>query len=117
MKLLADECYPRRIIQALRAAGHDVRDIATTDHRATDVEVVGIAVADDRILMTADYDFAEMTIRDRTPLPGLIILAPSRETIAERALRIVEVLTASDDQFRGRLTVVNQIRVRFRPLE
>jgi predicted nuclease of predicted toxin-antitoxin system len=116
VKLLADEC-PRQIADALRQHGHDVRDVAATDQRAPDSLVAQIAVAEDRIILTADYDFGEMAVRDRMHLPGVIIIAPGRETVAERVARVLEVIAEPDARFAGRLTIIGMSRVRFRPLD
>ena len=116
MKFLADECCPRQISDALRRHGHDVRCVADTDKRAPDLQVAEMASAENRIVLTADYDFGEMAIRDRIPLPGVIIIAPGREAIAERCARVLSVISEPNAQFEGRLTIIGTTRVRFRPL-
>jgi predicted nuclease of predicted toxin-antitoxin system len=116
VKLLADECCPRQIANALRDHGLDVRLVADTDKRAPDAQVAAMAVAENRIVLTADYDFGEMAVRDRLPLPGVIIIAPGRESIAERVARVLQVIAGSDAQFEGKLTIIGMTRVRFRPL-
>jgi predicted nuclease of predicted toxin-antitoxin system len=116
VKFLADECCPRQISDALRNQGHDVRCVGDTDRRAPDQQVAEMASAENRIILTADYDFGEMAVRDRIPLPGVIIIAPGREAIAERVARVLDVTSEPGAQFDGRLTIIGMTRVRFRPL-
>ena len=59
MKFLADESLELGVIRALRENGQDVRAVAQETPRASDREVLGRAVSDQRILITNDKDFAE----------------------------------------------------------
>jgi len=70
MRFLVDECCHRAFVVALREVGHDVRYTAETDRRATDAELTALAIAEDRLLITADYDFGELAVRRREPIPG-----------------------------------------------
>ena len=75
-----------------------------------------IAGREDHVVVTADYDFGEIAVRDRRPVPGIILLAPSAELIADRARRLVAVVSARGETLRETLTVVEDNRLRFRPL-
>jgi hypothetical protein len=68
----------------LREAGHDVRYAAETHRRATDAEVTALAIAEDRLVITADYDFGELVVRRREPIPGVVLLAPSEVVIVDK---------------------------------
>jgi len=116
VKLLADECCPARIFHALRDGGFDVTYIFETARGSSDTQVASMAIAENRIILTADYDFGEMVVRDRVPLPGVIIIAPWQEPIAERTARVVQALTTPGAEFAGRLTIIARDRVRLRPL-
>ena len=48
----------------MRAAGHDVVYVAENQASATDQEVAARATAEDRIVVTQDYDFGEMKTVD-----------------------------------------------------
>ncbi len=116
MRLLADECCHARLVVLLREAGHDVRYAAESDQRATDRALAELAATEDRIVVTADYDFGELAVRHLTPVPGIVIFAPTRanwETAGPRAVRIIGELGES---LRGSLTIIEERRVRTRPL-
>jgi uncharacterized protein with PIN domain len=116
VKLLADECCPGRLVQALRDEGFDVVYVFEAARGATDAQVADMAIAESRIVLTADYDFGEMAVREKLAMPGVIIIAPWHEPIIERIARVRQVLTTPGIEFAGRLTIIGRERVRFRPL-
>ena len=69
--ILADECLPRIVVARLRDLGFDVRYAAETDAQASDVDLLGIAHAETRIIVTEDFDFGELLIRRGLRAPGV----------------------------------------------
>jgi predicted nuclease of predicted toxin-antitoxin system len=68
MLLLADENFPKPVIEALRAQGHDVL-WARMDHAgATDGVLLDLAEAEARIVLTLDKDFWQIAVQRRSPL-------------------------------------------------
>lgn len=43
MRILADECCPRAVVEAMRAEGFDVRYAAETDARSPDTRLLSLA--------------------------------------------------------------------------
>jgi predicted nuclease of predicted toxin-antitoxin system len=66
IRCVVDECCPRAVAEQLRAAGADVRYAAETDIRASDLQLLQIAQGEDRIIITEDFDFGDLLIRDMT---------------------------------------------------
>ena len=58
MQFLADESCDFTVVLALRAAGHDVVAIAESRPGITDRDVMDIAEAEHRIVITEDRDFS-----------------------------------------------------------
>jgi predicted nuclease of predicted toxin-antitoxin system len=56
MRFLADENVPRVVIERLRVDGHDVISVAETKPSAPDDEILNVAEADGRILITRNRD-------------------------------------------------------------
>ena len=71
----------------------------------------------DFLIVTTDYDFGEIAVRDRRPVPGIVILAPSAAATAARAARLIAVVLARGETLRGTLTLVEDRRLRVRALE
>ena len=57
MRLLADECVARDIIERLRTDGHDVEWIEESAKSAKDILVLNRAVSQHVLLLTEDLDF------------------------------------------------------------
>ena len=116
MRLLADECCPAPIVAALRAAGHDVLHMLEASPGVPDTAVVALAISEDRVVISEDYDFGELAIRHRLPLPGLVLLAFGRQPNTVRIERTLQVISGFGDQLRGRLTIIEPQSHRTRPL-
>ena len=72
-RLLADENIPAKAILAFRVAGLDVVSIREHAPGITDEEVLRLAVAQGRVLVTFDRDFGELIFgQGRTPPPSVI---------------------------------------------
>lgn len=68
LRLLADENFPGDAIKTLVMAGHDIKWVRLDFPGISDPEVLAIAQAEDRILITFDKDFGELALR--AGLPG-----------------------------------------------
>jgi predicted nuclease of predicted toxin-antitoxin system len=113
---LVDESCPRAVAEALVQAGYDSRYAAETHRRATDVDLIALAQAENRILVTEDFDFGDLLIRDQFRAPGAIVLFLPRSSPQERARRLVSVLAAPGFEPASRLTIISARRVRQRAL-
>ena len=68
MRLLADENFPKPIVEALRAGGHDVQWARTDLAGASDVALLDLAESEARIVLTLDKDFWQIAVQRRSPL-------------------------------------------------
>ena len=116
MRFLVDECCPRAIVVQLRAAGHDVLYAAESDHSAEDRQLLSIALEEKRIVVTEDFDFGELLIRDRLASIGAIILYLPGMMPAQRAERLSSALADGSIKFEGAITIVEERRLRQRRL-
>ena len=103
MRLLANENIPLPSVQALRRVGHDVVSISERFPGIPDEEVVRIARAENRIVVTFDRDYGELVFRRGLPVPaGILYLrfSPSMpEEVAAYVLRLVETGIALEGRF------------------
>jgi predicted nuclease of predicted toxin-antitoxin system len=65
MRWLVDECVDAGLVELLRQSGHDVVYVADIAPRASDVEVMDVALREQRLLLTEDNDFGDLTFRQR----------------------------------------------------
>jgi predicted nuclease of predicted toxin-antitoxin system len=74
LKFLADESCDFSIVRMLRQNGFDVKAIAEESPGITDLEVIGIAKQEGRILITEDKDFGELVYAHQRPHGGVIFI-------------------------------------------
>ena len=116
VSFLADECFSGKIVRTLRDAGFDVVRSADSCPSGNDESVLALAYAQDRILLTEDYDFGELCIRLGLPAHGVVIVSVKRLPAAEQAARVVACLIELEDRLKGAFVTVEAKRVRLRPL-
>jgi predicted nuclease of predicted toxin-antitoxin system len=68
MRLLADENFPKPIVEALRADRHDVLWARADCAGWKNVVLLDLAVSEARIVLTLDKDFWQIAVQRRTPM-------------------------------------------------
>jgi predicted nuclease of predicted toxin-antitoxin system len=116
MRFFADENVSRLVIERLRADGFEVTSIGETLAGARDSDVLNVAVAEGRILITEDQDFGELVMRQQLAAPGVVLLELDRLSNAAEATRVSAVISAYADKLSDNLIVIEPRRVRVRPL-
>lgn len=90
MKFLVDRCAGRVVSEWLRQQGDDVLDTREWPHDPGDAELLQIAAAESRVLITIDTDFGTLIFLSQHPHAGIIRLpdvpAQSRISLIERIL-------------------------------
>jgi predicted nuclease of predicted toxin-antitoxin system len=119
LKFLVDNALSPAVAERLRAAGHDamhVRDYGMA--AAADVDILARAAAEDRIVISADSDFAALLALRAERCPSLILVKmtthrrPAEQ--AEMLLRNLPQLEKSLED--GCVAVIENARVRVRRL-
>ncbi|MDQ3679897.1 MAG: DUF5615 family PIN-like protein [Actinomycetota bacterium] len=115
MRVKLDENLGRRTIDVFEAAGHDVTTVVDQSLAGTtDADLFAICVAERRVLVTLDLDFANPLRFDPATSPGVAVLRvpdlPGRSHLLRAATVLCEALDRAD--VAGRLWVVDQARVR-----
>lgn len=116
MRLLANENFPADAVQALRESGYDVLWIREIAPGIGDPEVLARALEEQRVLVTFDKDFGGLAYRAKLPATCGVILfripMPSSAFVAQHEL----IALNSRDDWVGRFSVVEEQRIRMRPL-
>jgi predicted nuclease of predicted toxin-antitoxin system len=116
MRILADENFPRLIVEALRAAGHDVAWIRAEAPGSTDEQVLTRAGTDHRVLLTFDKDFGELALRrGLAGSQGIVLFRLPSGRPAEVMTRVVTAISSRED-WTGHFSVVEEKRLRMRKL-
>ncbi|MGH9662533.1 MAG: DUF5615 family PIN-like protein [Bryobacteraceae bacterium] len=74
MRFLADESCDFAVVRALRSEGHDVVAVSEFQQRSIDREVMELARADNRILLTEDKDFGWLVFAAHMKSPGVVLV-------------------------------------------
>ena len=116
MRFLVDECLSHTLVNTLRQRRHDVRFMREEARGTDDLEGLAIATADNRLLITQDRDFGLLTIRNREPSVGVIIVAVSAFgwTSSRLAIHVADTFTELGETCTSSLTTIEPGRARRR---
>ena len=93
--------------------GHDVLSALDVNQKATDQEIMALAMREDRILITEDKDFGELVFVRGLPHPCIVRFVDM--PVAEKVEAMRELIEIRSDAMRvGSLIVVTRNRVRIR---
>ncbi len=116
MRLLADENIPSLVVKFICSRGHDAIWIGEKAPGISDREVLSFATVERRTLITFDTDFGELVFRLGLDAPfGVILFRLPSDSPSGIAQTVVEVLE-SQAVWIGRFSVVDENRIRTRPL-
>lgn len=109
---------PRRAADALVAAGFDAVHISALGRsRDTDEAIIALALAEDRIVVTADSDFARILASTQATAPSVVHLRMQRLGHIECTAIIREVaVSVAADLESGCIATVSHAGVRVRRL-
>lgn len=115
MRVKLDENLGLRTRAVFEAAGHDVATVSEQQMAgATDADLLTACVAEGRVLVSLDLDFANPLQYDPASTPGIAVLRvpdlPGRSHLLRAATVLCNALARAD--ITARLWVVNQTRVR-----
>ena len=111
-----DENLPRRVEPALRELGHDVETALSEGlSGADDPAVLAACVAEDRILVTLDLDFADIRAYPPGTHRGVWILRPGSQMFdTVLSLVLAGIRVAAAEHPAGQLWVIDERRIRIR---
>lgn len=119
MRLLVDECLPRRLIELLRSKGFDAIGVVDVSRSASDHDVLQLAIGMMRVLVTEDRGFGDHLVRDERLSIGVVILSGYRAThrIEAEMQRIADIVASLRDELPNSITIITPSRIRQRKLE
>ena len=107
MHLLADENFPRPIVEALRTDGHDVLWARTDLAGTSDVAVLDRAESEARIVLTLDKDFWQIAVQRRSPLEQSgVVLFRLHPAIPEKLAPLVRAFVEAGARWAGHISIV-----------
>ena len=118
MRLLIDEALQDAVAHRLAEEGHDTRHVRILGlSGCTDDEVMAVAMAEDRILVTTDTDFGTILALTGAQRPSVLLLRGIGDSTPERVTAILTVLPLVDQELsQGAVVVIEEDRYRIRHL-
>lgn len=116
LRFKLDENIPERVRVSLAAQGldtHGVHDEGLAG--AVDAQLLQACIAEGRILITLDLDFADIRAYPPGSYPGIWVLRPPKQTFkAIESLALAGLRLAAVEWVRGQLWIIDERRVRIR---
>ena len=108
MRFLADENFPKSVVQALRAEGHDVLWARTNLAGAKDIYLLDLAEAEERIVLTLDKDFWQIAVQRKSPLKRSgVVLFRVHPATPERLAPLVRACVESSVSWAGHISILS----------
>ena len=121
MKFLLDANMPRSAAGLLRDLMHQVEDVCDAlPSGAADAEVATRARSQRAVLVTRDFDFADIRNYPPQDYAGIVVLELPEDASATQVNRALKSFVSDPTllaRVPGRLAIVETWRVRFRPHE
>jgi predicted nuclease of predicted toxin-antitoxin system len=115
-RFFVDECVAAEIVAELRAAGLDVAYAKEVCPGSPDPEVLRLAAAEGRVLVTHDLGFGELAVRLGQSAAGVVILSLYALPTGARERYAAARLRELGDGAIGHLAMIEPGRIRVRPL-
>ena len=116
MRVKLDENLPLQLRRLFTDSGHDAATVLDQGiGGATDADVMSVCLAEERVLVTQDIDFADIRTYPPGTYPGLVVFrltSQTRDALLAVGASLVEMLSISSP--RGQLWIVEDSRVRIR---
>ena len=104
----------RKSEQFLNEVGHNIVCVRKVNARATDEEILEIAVHEQRIVLTMDKDFGELVYNSGKNHKGVLLLRLEDQTGKVKARVLSEILESHSEDLEGHFSVYKNGRLRIR---
>jgi len=107
MRLLADENFPKPLVEVLRAGGHDVLWARTDCPGWKDIVLLDLAESDARIVLTLDRDFWQIAVQRQIPLEQAgVVLFRVHPATPQNLEPLIRVFIEAGRQWAGQISIV-----------
>ena len=116
MRFKLDENLPLQLKDLFTESGHDA--VTVLDQGiggAPDSGVASVCLAEERVLVTQDLDFADIRMYPPEQYPGIVVfrlVTQTRDNLLKVGASLIEVL--ADSSPKGQIWIVEDSRVRIR---
>ena len=116
MRFKIDENLPTQLRDMFTESGHDAVTVLDQElGGAPDASIASACLAEERVLVTQDLDFADIRTYPPEQYHGIVVFRlanQSRDTLLEVGARLIEAL--ADASLSGQIWIVEDSRIRIR---
>ena len=114
LKVIVDVGTGKAVEDWLRGAGYETTAVRDIDPRMRDVDILALAVSEQRLLVTMDKDFGDLVYRSGQAHAGVPLLR-LEDAGSDEKVKIVEAIFAKyGNQLFGHFSVYQNGRLRIR---
>lgn len=113
-RFLIDLNVGEAVANALRQTGHDVLYVGDDNPRVSDIDMLRLAVQEQRIIITMDTDFGELVYHSGEPHAGVLLLRMPGAGAGAKVSTVEEIVNRYGSQLPHHFSVYRngQLRVR-----
>ena len=113
-KLLIDVGVGKKVEEWMKNLQYDTKTIRDIDPRMPDVEILKIAVAEKRLLITMDKDFGELVYKSGWSYSGVLLLRLEDESTAEKIKVLETILSNYASKIANKFSVYKNNKLRIK---
>src|SRR5689334_16535541 len=107
MRILADENFPKPVVELLRRCGHDVIWARTDCPKWKDTALLELAESESRVVLTLDKDFWQIAVQRRVPLEmSGVVLFRVHPATPGNLMPLVEEFMRAAARWSGHISVI-----------
>lgn len=116
MNFLADENLEYSIISYLREKNINILAVRDLMKGSTDTEIIEYALNNNRVIITNDKDFGELTFRLHKPNMGVILLRLPNLSSVEKMNLLISAIEKLGEDVANKFIVIEENTIRIRSL-
>lgn len=115
MKFIADVNVAQAVIKFLRQSGHDVVDIKKKSFTAADIDIIKLAIRENRIILTHDKDFLGLAKFPKYQI-GMIVIRLSNQKTLNHLKKLKQLLEEDTEEvLMSSLTILTEDSIEHYP--
>jgi predicted nuclease of predicted toxin-antitoxin system len=116
-KLLIDVGIGKKVEEWMKTLQYDTKTIRNIDPRMPDIEILKIALAEKRLLITMDKDFGELVYKSGRSYSGVLLLRLEDESTAEKIKVLETILNNYASKIGNKFSVYKNNKLRIKKPE